>query len=89
MRGSKPSPLISISDKMGITVLMPLYAPLAHQNQRGRDAGSIPCWAAVDEAIGPVIGESFPIGGWMGAGVLAVLLGATLLLIVRQRRTRA
>ncbi|MGW5577871.1 DUF7507 domain-containing protein, partial [Micromonospora chokoriensis] len=37
----------------------------------------------------PVTGESFPIGGWMGAGVLAVLLGATLLLIVRQRRTRA
>ncbi|MEU8329145.1 hypothetical protein [Micromonospora sp. NPDC048839] len=37
----------------------------------------------------PVTGESFPIGGWMTAGLLAVLLGATLLLIVRQRRTRA
>ncbi|MGC4812800.1 DUF7507 domain-containing protein [Micromonospora sp. DT228] len=37
----------------------------------------------------PVTGASFPIGGWMTAGVLAVLLGATLLLIVRQRRTRA
>ncbi|MEU8082180.1 hypothetical protein AB0B57_00890 [Micromonospora sp. NPDC049101] len=37
----------------------------------------------------PVTGESFPIGGWMTAGLLAVLLGATLLLIVRQRRARA
>ncbi|MEV0212065.1 hypothetical protein [Micromonospora sp. NPDC050695] len=37
----------------------------------------------------PITGESFPIGGWMAAGVLAVLLGATLLLIVRQRRLRA
>jgi choice-of-anchor A domain-containing protein/uncharacterized repeat protein (TIGR01451 family) len=37
----------------------------------------------------PVTGESFPIGGWMAAGVLAVLLGAALLLVVRQRRLRA
>ncbi|MFG1914587.1 hypothetical protein [Micromonospora sp. NPDC048898] len=37
----------------------------------------------------PVTGESFPIGGWMTAGLLAVLLGATLLLFVRQRRARA
>nr|WP_272944022.1 hypothetical protein [Micromonospora lupini] len=37
----------------------------------------------------PVTGTSFPIGGWMTAGVLAVLLGAALLLVVRQRRLRA
>ncbi|MCX5065422.1 hypothetical protein OOJ91_05970 [Micromonospora lupini] len=37
----------------------------------------------------PVTGTSFPIGGWMSAGVLAVLLGAALLLVVRQRRLRA
>ncbi|MFG2049148.1 hypothetical protein ACGFIW_17185 [Micromonospora sp. NPDC048935] len=37
----------------------------------------------------PVTGGSFPIGGWMTAGLLAVFLGATLLMIVRQRRTRA
>ncbi|WP_347404318.1 hypothetical protein [Micromonospora sp. WMMD1120] len=37
----------------------------------------------------PVTGTAFPIGGWMAAGVLAVLLGAALLLIVRQRRIRA
>ncbi|MEU4474601.1 hypothetical protein [Micromonospora sp. NPDC023888] len=37
----------------------------------------------------PVTGESFPMGGWMTAGVLAVLLGAALLLVVRQRRARA
>nr|WP_258401451.1 hypothetical protein [Micromonospora saelicesensis] len=37
----------------------------------------------------PVTGTSFPAGLWMGAGVLAVLLGAALLLVVRQRRIRA
>ncbi|MEV1318965.1 hypothetical protein AB0J14_23125 [Micromonospora arborensis] len=36
----------------------------------------------------PVTGESYPVA-WMGAGVLALLLGATLLLVARQRRTRA
>ncbi|MFF0152742.1 collagen-binding domain-containing protein [Micromonospora sp. NPDC005203] len=37
----------------------------------------------------PVTGTSFPMGAWMAAGVLAVLLGAALLLVVRQRRARA
>ncbi|WP_442934204.1 DUF7507 domain-containing protein [Micromonospora sp. CPCC 205539] len=36
----------------------------------------------------PVTGESFPLK-WMSAGVLALLVGTTLLLVVRQRRTRA
>ncbi|WP_417077606.1 collagen-binding domain-containing protein [Micromonospora profundi] len=36
----------------------------------------------------PVTGESLPVN-WMGAGVLAVLLGAALLLVARQRRIRA
>ncbi|WP_435204999.1 DUF7507 domain-containing protein [Micromonospora sp. bgisy143] len=36
----------------------------------------------------PVTGESYPLG-WLGAGVLALLLGATLLQITRKRRTRA
>ncbi|WP_435208890.1 DUF7507 domain-containing protein [Micromonospora sp. bgisy143] len=37
----------------------------------------------------PVTGTAFPIGGWMTAGMLAVALGAALLLVVRQRRLRA
>nr|WP_229687433.1 DUF11 domain-containing protein [Micromonospora parathelypteridis] len=36
----------------------------------------------------PVTGESYPVA-WMSGGVLALLLGATLLLVARQRRTRA